>query len=141
MNLVQGQAYAKYARMSPRKVREITKVIQGRNVADAVEVLRFIPRKSARLVNKTLQSAIANAENNNNISSDALKIESATVEQDLLLSASDLQLVVLLILTKKQLATFVSYSQMRVRPQSESKYTDSIWDKKHIQPASARSNP
>ena len=41
----------------------------------------FIPRKSARLVTKTLQSAIANAENNNNLSSDALKIESATVEQ------------------------------------------------------------
>ncbi|MEC8209897.1 MAG: uL22 family ribosomal protein, partial [Verrucomicrobiota bacterium] len=37
--------------------------------------------KSARLVSKTLQSAIANAENNNNLSSDALKVESATVEQ------------------------------------------------------------
>lgn len=78
---MQVQAYTKYARMSPRKVRDITRAIQGQNAAEAVEILRFIPRKSARLVSKTLQSAIANAENNNNLSSDALKIESATVEQ------------------------------------------------------------
>ena len=78
---MQGKAYTKYARMSPVKVREITRAIQGRNAAEAVEILRFIPRKSARLVSKTLQSAIANAENNNNLSSDTLTIESATVEQ------------------------------------------------------------
>lgn len=78
---MQVQAYTKYARMSPVKVREITRAIQGRNAAEAVEILRFIPRKSARLVSKTLQSAIANAENNNNLSSDTLTIESATVEQ------------------------------------------------------------
>ncbi len=78
---MQVQAYTKYARMSPIKVRDITRVIQGRNAAEAVEMLRFIPRKSARLVSKTLQSAIANAENNNNLSSDALTIQSATVEE------------------------------------------------------------
>ena len=78
---MQVQAYTKYSRMSPVKVRDITRVTQGRNAAEAVEILRFIPRKSARLVSKTLQSAIANAENNNNLSSDSLTIESATVEQ------------------------------------------------------------
>ena len=78
---MQVKAYTKYARMSPVKVREITRAIQGLNAAEAVEILRFIPRKSARLVSKTLQSAIANAENNNNLSSDTLTIESATVEQ------------------------------------------------------------
>jgi large subunit ribosomal protein L22 len=78
---MQVQAYTKYARMSPVKVRDITRAIQGRNAAEAVEILRFIPRKSARLVSKTLKSAIANAENNNNLSSDALTVQSATVEQ------------------------------------------------------------
>ncbi len=77
---MQVQAYTKHARMSPRKVREITRSIQGRNAAEAVEILKFIPRKSARLVSKTLQSAIANAENNNNLSGDSLTIESAIVE-------------------------------------------------------------
>ena len=78
---MQVQAYTKHARMSPRKVRDITRAIQGRNAAEAAEILRFIPRKSARLVGKTLASAIANAENNNNLSSHALKVESAIVEQ------------------------------------------------------------
>ncbi len=78
---MQVQAYTKYARMSPRKVRDITRAIQGRNAAEAVEILRFIPRKSARLVGKTLASAIANAENNNNLSSDALTVQFAIVEQ------------------------------------------------------------
>ena len=78
---MQVQAYTKYVRMSPRKVREVARAIQGRNAAEAVEILRFIPRKSARLVNKTLQSAIANAENNNNLSSEALTVASAVVEQ------------------------------------------------------------
>ena len=41
---MQVQAYTKYARMSPVKVREITRAIQGRNAAEAVEILRFIPR-------------------------------------------------------------------------------------------------
>ena len=78
---MQVQAYTKYVRMSPRKVRDVTRAIQGRNAAEAVEILRFIPRKSARMVGKTLQSAIANAENNNDLSSDSLTIESAIVEQ------------------------------------------------------------
>ena len=77
---MQVKAYTKYARMSPRKVREITQAIK---VATPPKQLRCFAsfHVSARLVSKTLQSAIANAENNNNLSSDALKVESATVEQ------------------------------------------------------------
>ena len=85
---MQVQAYTKYARMSPIKVRDITRAIQGRNAAEAVEILRFIPRKSARLVSKTLKSAIANAENNNNLSSDALTIQSARLNKALPLNVS-----------------------------------------------------
>ena len=47
--------------MSEKKVREITRVLRGRNAEEAVQLLRFVPRKSARLVEKTLVSAIANA--------------------------------------------------------------------------------
>jgi|TARA_B100002019_G_C20934446_1_gene433729 large subunit ribosomal protein L22 len=78
---MQVKAYTKYARMSPQKVRKVARAIQGRNAAEALEILNLIPRKSARLIGKTLKSAIANAENNNNLSSDALKIESAIIEQ------------------------------------------------------------
>jgi large subunit ribosomal protein L22 len=75
------QALTRYAHMSPKKVREITRVIQGRSASEALELVRFIPRKSARLVAKTLKSAVANAENNNELSVESLIVKRAIVEQ------------------------------------------------------------
>lgn len=74
-------ALTKYARMSPKKVRDVARSIQGRPASEALDTLRFIPRKSARLIAKTLRSAMANAENNHNLSSDSLFIKSAIIEQ------------------------------------------------------------
>ena len=74
------QALTRYARMSPKKVREVVRTIQGRKANDAVDLITLIPRKSARLIVKTLKSAIANAENNNNLSADSLVVKSALVE-------------------------------------------------------------
>ncbi len=74
------QALTRNARMSPKKVREVARTIQGRKATDAVDYLTLIPRKSARLIAKTLKSAIANAENNNNLSADALTVKSAVIE-------------------------------------------------------------
>ncbi len=75
------QALTKFVRMSPKKVREVTREIQGRPASEALELLAFVPRKSARMVRKTLQSAIANAENNNNLTSEELFVRAALVEQ------------------------------------------------------------
>lgn len=74
-------ATTRFARMSPQKVREVARQIQGLPAEEAIQLLRFIPRKSARLLGKTLASAIANAENNHNLSSSDLVIVSATVNQ------------------------------------------------------------
>ena len=74
------QALTRYARMTPKKVREVARTIQGRKAAEAVDYLTLIPRKSARLIVKTLKSAIANAENNQNLSADSLTVKSAIVE-------------------------------------------------------------
>ena len=74
------QALTRYARMSPKKIREVARTIQGRKAPAAVEYLALVPRKSARLVAKTLKSAIANAENNANLSGDALVVKRALVE-------------------------------------------------------------
>lgn len=75
------QARTNYSRMSAKKVREVTRVIQGRPAAEAQELLRFIPRKSARLVAKTLSSAVANAENNHNLASAELLVARAVVDE------------------------------------------------------------
>lgn len=74
------QALTKYARMSPKKVREVANEIQGRSVPEATDLLSLIPRKSARLLAKTLKSAVANAENNHSISADKLVVHRALVE-------------------------------------------------------------
>src|SRR3954452_7458523 len=69
----------KYARISPFKVREVTREIQGLPVSAALDVLAFTPKKAAFLISKTLKSAVANAENNANLKVDGLVIKEAVV--------------------------------------------------------------
>jgi len=69
----------KYARISPFKVREVTREIQGLRVSAALDLLAFTPKKAASLIGKTLKSAIANAENNANLKPDGLVVKEATV--------------------------------------------------------------
>jgi large subunit ribosomal protein L22 len=71
------QAILRNARMSAQKVREVVRQIQGLPAQHAMAVLAVVPRKSARLVAKTLKSAIANAENNNGAKPEALRVKSA----------------------------------------------------------------
>lgn len=61
---MQARAEAKYVRISPRKVNYICKEIRGKNVDEALTILRFTPKKGAKILEDVLKSAIANAENN-----------------------------------------------------------------------------
>lgn len=67
------------ARISAFKCREVTREIQGLPVAAALDVLTFTPKKAARLIEKTLKSAVANAENNANLRVDRLVVKEAVV--------------------------------------------------------------
>ncbi len=67
------------ARISAFKCREVTREIQGKPVSAALDILTFTPRKAARLIEKTLKSAIANAENNNKLRVDRLVVQEAVV--------------------------------------------------------------
>ncbi|MEY2439973.1 MAG: large subunit ribosomal protein [Verrucomicrobiota bacterium] len=69
----------RYARISPFKVREVTRAIQGLPVSAALDVLAFTPKKAAALIGKTLKSAVANAENNANLKVDTLVVKEAVV--------------------------------------------------------------
>jgi len=69
----------RYARISAFKAREVTREIQGLPVSAALDVLAFTPKKAAILVNQTLKSAIANAENNANLKVDGLVVKEAVV--------------------------------------------------------------
>src|SRR5947209_12947457 len=68
----------RYAKISPFKVREVTRAIQGLPVSTALDILAFSPKKASALINKTLKSAVANAENNANLRVDGLVVKEAT---------------------------------------------------------------
>jgi large subunit ribosomal protein L22 len=70
-------AIAKNVPMSPQKMREMVRQIQGLPALQALAVLAVVPRKSARFVAKTLKSAIANAENNNKLKPESLRVKEA----------------------------------------------------------------
>jgi large subunit ribosomal protein L22 len=70
-------AIAKNVPMSPQKMREMVRQIQGLPALQAQAVLAIVPRKSARYVAKTLRSAIANAENNNKLKPESLRVKEA----------------------------------------------------------------
>jgi large subunit ribosomal protein L22 len=63
--------------MSAQKMREVVRQIQGLPALQAQAVLAVVPRKGARFAAKTLKSAIANAENNNKLRPETLRIKEA----------------------------------------------------------------
>ena len=58
------RAVAKYVRVSPRKAQIVVDLIRGKKVDDALAILMYTPKSAAPVVEKLLNSAIANAENN-----------------------------------------------------------------------------
>ncbi|MDR2628726.1 MAG: 50S ribosomal protein L22 [Puniceicoccales bacterium] len=75
------KATLKYARISAKKVRDLARLLQGKSALDAAAFVKSIRRKSARLIGGLLHSAIANAENNNNLAANKLIVESVIVEE------------------------------------------------------------
>ena len=71
----------KYARISPKKARDVAREIQGLPVSDAIDTLNFTPKKAAFLIGKTLKSAVANAENNHDLAADSLHVKEANISE------------------------------------------------------------
>ena len=67
-------AHAKYVRISSNKVRIVVDLIRGKSVDDAVAILQFTPKAAAPVVLKVLNSAIANAVNNNELDRKSLYV-------------------------------------------------------------------
>ena len=69
----------RHARISAFKAREVTREIQGLPVSAALDIVAFSPKKAAVLIQKTLKSAVANAENNASLRVDGLVVKEAVV--------------------------------------------------------------
>ena len=74
-------AQHKNARISAQKARLVADLIRGKDVAQALNILVFSPKKGAELIKKVLESAIANAEHNNGANIDELKVVTIFVDK------------------------------------------------------------
>ncbi|GAB7023641.1 50S ribosomal protein L22 [Salidesulfovibrio brasiliensis] len=78
---MEAKAVAKFIRVSPRKTRIVAETVKGKPVEDALNILRFTPKKPARILSKVLYSAIANAEQKPGVDVDALVIDKIIVNE------------------------------------------------------------
>ena len=69
-----ASATLKYSRISARKVKIVADLIRGKNVDEALAIIKFTPKASSDIIEKLLKSAMANAENNHDMKSEKLYI-------------------------------------------------------------------
>lgn len=58
---MEAKAVLRYVRVAPRKARLVVDLIRGKNAAEALTILKFTPRHAAKVIEKVLKSAVANA--------------------------------------------------------------------------------
>ncbi|UNC90942.1 50S ribosomal protein L22 [Candidatus Contubernalis alkaliaceticus] len=78
---MEAKAVARYVRVTPSKVRLIADLIREKNVDQALSILKFTPNKGARVLEKVLISAIANAEHNYEMDVNALFVAKAYIDE------------------------------------------------------------
>ena len=64
---IEAKAILRFARISPRKVKIVADLIRGKNVEEALSIIKFTPKAASEILEKLLKSAIANAENNHSM--------------------------------------------------------------------------
>ena len=77
---MQVSATLRYARISPQKCRLVADTVRGKAVGNAIATLKFMPKKGADIILKVLESAIANAENNQGADIDELRVSTIMVD-------------------------------------------------------------
>lgn len=78
---MQAAAHARHIRISPRKVKLVLDLIRGKQVGEAIAILRHTPKSASPILEKLLNSAIANAEHNNSLDPNKLVISEAYANQ------------------------------------------------------------
>lgn len=78
---MEARAIAKYMRISPRKVNIVLDLIRGKDVKEALAILKFTPKAASEIVIKVVNSAVANAENNHEMNTDNLYIAETYANQ------------------------------------------------------------
>ena len=77
----EARATLKYARISARKVKIVADLLRGKEINEALAIVKFTPKASSEIIEKLLKSAIANAENNHNMTSNNLYVDQIYANQ------------------------------------------------------------
>ena len=77
---MEAKAVTRNVRISPQKARLVADLIRGKQVEEALLILRFTEKKAARILSKTLRSAIANATDTQNTDPDALYVKRTYID-------------------------------------------------------------
>lgn len=77
---MEARAITRYVRLSPRKARLVADQVRGKRVEEALNILKFVPKRSAAVLAKTLRSAVANAEGTQSVDVDRLYVKRITVD-------------------------------------------------------------
>ena len=64
---MEARAIAKHIRIAPRKIRIVANLVRGKDVSEALAILKFTPKVGSKVVEKVIRSAAANAEHNNDM--------------------------------------------------------------------------
>jgi large subunit ribosomal protein L22 len=75
------EASHRFARISPRKVRPLANLVRGKSTDEALNLLRYQPQRGARLLEKVLRSALANAEDRRAPNINRLRVVDVRVDQ------------------------------------------------------------
>ncbi|MDO9535444.1 MAG: 50S ribosomal protein L22 [Bacillota bacterium] len=78
---MEAKAQARFVRIAPRKARIVMDLIRGKNVGEAFSILQFVPKRASGIIEKVVQSAVANAEHNYEMNKDDLFIFKAFVDE------------------------------------------------------------
>ncbi|MCK4839107.1 MAG: 50S ribosomal protein L22 [Desulfobulbaceae bacterium] len=77
---MEAKARARQIRISPQKARLVADLVRGKSVESALNTLRFMPKKGARILRKVLESALANASQNEAIDVDTLYVKTIFID-------------------------------------------------------------
>lgn len=78
---MEAKAVSKYVRIAPRKVRQVGNIIKGREVEEAIAILKFTPKNGARILHKLVLAARANAEQKDELKGKTLIVKNAIVDE------------------------------------------------------------
>jgi large subunit ribosomal protein L22 len=77
---MEAKAISRYARVSPLKVLKVSAAVKGKPVGDALNILKFMPQRAAKKLEKVIRSAVANADQKPNVDVDRLIVRTVTAD-------------------------------------------------------------